>query len=100
MKIYDVNLAGTAASGTGRTTEAHRATGENGTGAAAGGGAGDHIELSGALTSLGRALSTYNGGRAAKVQALAAQYSSGTYQVDSLATSRGMVASALTQDSR
>jgi len=100
MRIYDTNLTGAAAE-TSRAHEAQRTALDGGkaSGAAAGGSA-DRVELSGTLSSLGRALASDGSGRAAKVQALAAQYRSGTYQVDSLATSRAMVASALSGEGR
>jgi len=104
MKIYDVNLTGTGAAETGAAQEAQRAQREQGMGTAGASGAGstaaDHIELSNTLNSLGRAISTYSSDRAAKVQALTAQYRSGTYSVNSLATSRAMVASALSPAGR
>jgi anti-sigma28 factor (negative regulator of flagellin synthesis) len=97
MKIYDVNLTG-ASAGSGRTQETQRA-GSDGSlksgGAASG--AGDRIELSDALHSVGRAMSAYSSGRAVKVKALTAQYRSGNYRADSLATSRGMITEALAQ---
>ena len=96
MKIYDVSLTGAAASG--RAQESQRVGPEGGakSGASANG-AGDRIDLSDALNSIGRAMSAYSTGRAAKVQTLAVQYSSGNYRADSLATSRGMVTEALAQ---
>ena len=96
MKIYEQNLTGTSAAESGRSQEAQR-TGREGsqaTGTTASGSA-DHVELSDTLNSLSRAMSSYSGSRSAKVQALAAQYRSGTYRADSLSTSRGMVAEAL-----
>lgn len=96
MKIYDVNLTGAA--GSGRAQESQRVGSEGGakSGAAASA-AGDRIELSDALNSIGRALSAYSTDRTAKVQALAAQYRSGNYRADSLATGRGMITEALAQ---
>ena len=98
MKIYDVNVTGGAAE-TGRTQETKRSTreGSASTGAAADRGR-DRVELSSTLSSLGRALATYGSARADKVQALASQYRSGAYQADSLATSRAMVAGALSTE--
>lgn len=98
MKIYDGNLAGAAAAESSRTQETQRV--ERDTATATGGArstAGDHIELSETLNSLARAMSSYSSDRATKVQALAAQYQSGRYAVNSLATSRAMVASALSE---
>ena len=96
MKVYDVNLTGPSATESGRSQEAQR-TGRAGsqTIAATTSGGGDQVEFSDSLNSLSRAMSSYSDSRSAKVQALAAQYQSGTYQVDSLATSRSMVADAL-----
>jgi flagellar biosynthesis anti-sigma factor FlgM len=96
MKIYEQNSTGTSAAESGRSQESQR-TGREGnqtTGTTASGSA-DHVELSDTLNSLSRAMSSYSGSRSAKVQALATQYRSGTYRMDSLATSRGMVAEAL-----
>jgi flagellar biosynthesis anti-sigma factor FlgM len=96
MKIYEQNTPGTSASEPGRSQEAQR-TGRAGNqtiGATTSGG-GDQVEFSDSLNSLSRAMSSYSDSRSAKVQALAAQYQSGTYHVDSQATSRGMVADAL-----
>jgi flagellar biosynthesis anti-sigma factor FlgM len=96
MKIYDQNLPGTSATESGRSQEAQRTgrAGGQAMGATASGG-GDQVELSDTLNSLSRAVSSYSASRGAKVQALAAQYQSGTYRVDSRATSRSMVADAL-----
>lgn len=55
----------------------------------------DHVEFSGNLGRLARALSTYGTSRANRVQALAAQYLSGNYRPDSVATSQAMVREAL-----
>jgi hypothetical protein len=96
MRIYDGNLTGTTGE-TARAAETQRADRE--TGARAGGsaasGGGDRIELSNALGSLSRVLSSYGSDRAGRVQTLTAQYQSGQYQANAAATSRGMVAEAL-----
>ena len=47
------------------------------------------------MGSLSRALQSFGSSRASLVQSLAAQYQSGTYQVDSAAISRGIVSEAL-----
>jgi hypothetical protein len=47
------------------------------------------------LASLSRALAANNSDLTGKVQQLAAQFQSGNYQPDSLATSQGMVAEAV-----
>jgi len=54
------------------------------------------VDLSAALGSLARAMSSFDASRAGRVQALAAQYQSGAYKTDSAATSRSMIAAALT----
>ena len=54
------------------------------------------MQFSSTLGSLARAMSTFNANRASNVQALAAQYQSGTYRGDSLTTGRTMIAHALT----
>jgi hypothetical protein len=53
------------------------------------------VELSSALASVSRALMSYQSDRGAKVESLAAQFQSGSYQPNSLATSRGLVAEAV-----
>jgi anti-sigma28 factor (negative regulator of flagellin synthesis) len=97
MRVNDLNLTGTSAAPSGATQEAKQTA--RGSSAAAGltnsGSSGDRIEFSNTLTSLSSAMSSYGTDRAAKVQALAAQYRSGNYRPDSLATSRGMVSEAL-----
>lgn len=96
MKVYDVSLTGTTAAEGARSQEAQRA-GASGVGAsgATGVGSGDHVEFSNTLSSLARAMSAYGADRAAKVHAIAEQYRSGAYRVDSLATGRAMIAEAL-----
>jgi anti-sigma28 factor (negative regulator of flagellin synthesis) len=97
MRIYDGNLTGTTAE-TGRAAETQRPERETSTrgGSSAASGGGDRVELSNALGSLSRALTSYSSGRSSRVEALSAQYQSGQYQPDASATSRGMVAEALT----
>lgn len=102
MRIYDQNPVGpSSAAEPGRSQEAQRTGWANSqaTGGTASGG-GDQVELSDTLNSLSRAMSSYSENRSAKVQALAAQYQSGTYQVDSLATSRSMISEALANGGR
>jgi len=94
MKIYDVNLSSTAAE-TGRTQEAQLAARDGAHRSGRASAAGDRVELSNTLNSLARAVSSYNSGRASRVQALTAQFRSGSYQPDSLAASRGIIAEAL-----
>jgi len=101
MKIYDVNMTGTSAAESNRTQESQRIGSETAGGAGkTGRSSGDHVELSDTLNSLSRAISTHNGNRAARVQALTTQYRSGNYQVNSAAVSRAMIADALPQGGR
>jgi anti-sigma28 factor (negative regulator of flagellin synthesis) len=96
MKVYDQNLTGASSAGSSRTLETQRTertdTGPSGGSRSAGG---DRVELSGALGSLARAMAAFGSSRSDRIQALAQQYQSGTYQVDAFATSGGMVADAL-----
>jgi anti-sigma28 factor (negative regulator of flagellin synthesis) len=94
MKIYDRNLTGTAASDASRPPEAHK-TDHNREVGSSGQGTGDRVEISGGLGALARAVSTDQSARANRIQALAAQVQQGTYQPDSLRTSRGMIAEAV-----
>ena len=99
MKVYDVNLTGATAAGTGRSQESLKA--ESAGGASSGGKSGgtqgpaDQVEFSSTLGRLSRAMSAYGSARSERVAGLAAAYQSGSYRVDSRATSRGMIAEAL-----
>ena len=96
MKIYDRSLTGANQADTARTPETQKSECSSGSSkACSGSGGGDRVELSGALGQLSNALSADGSSRDAKVQALAAQYQSGTYQPDSWATSHAMVSEAL-----
>ena len=93
MKVYDRALTPAE---TGNTQDVQKLG--SGTGKSANRGAdtsGDRVEFSGNLGRLSRTLSTYDTGRANRVQSLAAQYQAGAYQPDSAATSRGMISEAL-----
>jgi hypothetical protein len=93
MRIYDRNLTGTGAAESGRPQETQKLDRETASRAASV--TGDRVELSTTLARLSQAISSFSSGRANKVQSLAAQYQSGNYRPDSLATSKGMVADAL-----
>ena len=103
MKIYDLNLMGTPATETGRVPDSQKpsraGTVQSPTSGVVSGsgisGSGDRVEFSGTLNRLSRSLATFESGRANRVQALAAQYQSGNYKPDSAATSKGMVAEAM-----
>ena len=96
MKVVDRNLNSGSPVESGRTQETQRASTTAGSGGATQAGSGDQVEFSNTLGSLARAMSTFNTNLASKVQALAAQYQSGAYRADSLATSRTMIAHAVT----
>jgi hypothetical protein len=95
MKIYDSNMGGVPASGTSRTQETQQTDRTNADGRIGRGGDNDRVEFSGALGQLSRAVSAFQSGRARRVQALAAQYQSGTYRSDSAVISRAMISDAL-----
>jgi len=95
MKVVDRNLDGGPPVESGRTQETQRAGPATGASTTRAGG-GDQVEFSSTLGSLARAMSTLSANQASKVQALTEQYRSGAYQADSLATSRTMIAHALT----
>jgi hypothetical protein len=97
MRINDRNLTGTSASETGRAQEtkdlSRTSTGRSNTGGVDG--SNDRVEFSGTLNQLSRALTTFESSRASRVQALAANYQSGSYRPNSAATSKGLVADAM-----
>jgi anti-sigma28 factor (negative regulator of flagellin synthesis) len=102
MRVNDRNLTGTSPAESGRAQETqklHRNEGVR-TGTAATDKSGDRVELSSTLETLSRALSASGSERASRVQALAAQYQSGSYHADSAATARGMVSEALLAESQ
>jgi hypothetical protein len=108
MKIYDQNLTGSSATETGRAQESQNLSragtvkspafgevdGSGGSGSNVSGST-DRVEFSGTLSRLSRTLATYESSRANRVQALAVEYQSGNYKPDSAATSRGLVAEAI-----
>jgi anti-sigma28 factor (negative regulator of flagellin synthesis) len=96
MKVVDRNLNGGSAVESGRTQETQRASATSGGGAAAQSSNGDRVEFSNTLGTLARAMSAFGTSNTGKVQALATEYQGGTYQADSAATSRAIVAQALT----
>jgi anti-sigma28 factor (negative regulator of flagellin synthesis) len=102
MRVYDRNLTEASTGETGRAQETQKTerTGSSAPARTGAEGSGDRIEFSSALGSLSRAMSTYNSGRASRIQSLESQYQSGNYRPDSHATSRAMVSQALTAESR
>jgi hypothetical protein len=98
MKVYDRALT---AAETGQTADVQKLQNSSGRSAARGSASsGDRVEFSGNLGRLSRTLSTYETGRASRVQSLVAQYQSGNYQPDSAATSHGMLSEALSASAR
>lgn len=96
IKVYDRNLTG-ASEGPSRPQDTQKTESSASSGAQSSSrtAASDQVELSGTLGRLSQALSTQGTERAAHVASLAAAYRSGAYQPDSLGTSRGLVAEAL-----
>jgi hypothetical protein len=98
MKIYDRNLTGTSASETGQAQEAQnlsrtgRTTSPTRNGVD---GSNDRVEFSGTLGQLSRALTAFESSRATRIQTLTANYRSGNFKPDSAATSKGLVAEAM-----
>jgi len=96
MRIYDRDLTGAAAAESGRSQETQKPDRESSsTSSASGSGSSDRVELSSGFASVSRAMASQSSDRANKVQQLTMQYQSGNYQPNSLATSQGMVAEAL-----
>jgi hypothetical protein len=98
MKIYDRNLTGTSAPETGRAQESQNLSrAGSGKSPTRGGvdGSNDRVEFSGTLSRLSRALTAFESTRASRVQALAVEYQNGKYKPDAAATSKGLVAEAI-----
>lgn len=95
MRVSDRNALGTVAAETGRTQESAKVEQGGVAQTARAGSGGDRIEFSYTLGSVSRSLSSFSSQRAERVQALAADYQSGRYQPDALATSRAMVTEGL-----
>jgi anti-sigma28 factor (negative regulator of flagellin synthesis) len=97
MRVYDVNLTSTSAAESGRAQESQKAgsAGHSRTSGSGTAGNGDRVEFSSALGRLSQALSAFSSDRASRVQALASQYQSGQYRLDSRATGRAMVTEML-----
>lgn len=97
MRIQDRTSLGTSAAQSGRTPETQK-SGHDNAGKTSGTGStdGDRVELSSTLGRLSQAIGTYADHRAERVQALASQYQAGRFRPDSQATSRALVAEALT----
>ena len=97
MRINDRNLTGASAAETGqaqKTQNLSRAGSDNSPTPAADG-SNDSVVFSGTMSQLSRALATFESTRANRVQALAVEYQSGKYKPDPAATSKGLIAEAL-----
>ena len=100
MRVNDRSLTGATPAESGRAHETGKSSRnqEVRDGTAAATGNGDRVELSSTLETLSRAMSAFGSERANRVQALAAQYQSGSYHADSVATARGILSEALLTD--
>ena len=97
MKVYDRNLtsAGTAESGrAGETQKADRFHASDRAGSSASVGD-DRVEFSSSLGRLAGAMANFGASRAAKVQALAQQFQTGSYRPDSAAIGRAIIGEEL-----
>ena len=94
MNITNQNLTGVSTTETSGTQEIQR-SGSGSRSNVTTGASGDSVELSSTLGSLSRAMDSFGSSRQSMVQSLAAQYQSGSYQVDSAAVSHGMISEAL-----
>lgn len=101
MRINDRNAAGPEATPAGHTSETQKA-GQNAgrTGTTGSPETGDRVELSSTLGRLSQAIATHSAQRSSRVQTLSADYQGGRYQPNSEATSKGMIAEALSAGSR
>jgi hypothetical protein len=95
MRVNDRNALGSAAVEAGRTADTQKL--DHGDPARAGNAdaSGDHVEFSAGLGRLSRAISVESAQRSNHVQKLAAAYQAGTYQPNSLGSSRGLIAEAV-----
>lgn len=94
MKIEDPNLTASLAAGQAQPFRAIGAYSQPKNGQA-GAVPGDHVDLSHLGGSLARALSADAQSRAARIEALALRFQSGTYAPDAQSTSRAIVGEAL-----
>jgi hypothetical protein len=96
MRIQDRTSLGPSAAETGRTAETQKpGRGSTGQTGPANSSDGDRIELSSALGRLSQAVVAYGTQRGDRVQALSVDYQAGRFRPDSQATSRAIVAEAL-----
>jgi flagellar biosynthesis anti-sigma factor FlgM len=94
MRITNQNLTGASTTGTSNTQDTQK-SGNSSNSSATAGASGDTVELSSTLGSLSRAMQSFGTSRDSMVQAIAAQYQSGSYQINSAAISQSMISEAL-----
>jgi flagellar biosynthesis anti-sigma factor FlgM len=95
MKVNNAGVTAAPAGEAGRAQESQRSQTSSGTKGSASSAGGDRVEFSSTIGSLSKAISSFSSSRAAKVQALTAQYQSGNYKPDASVISKGMVSEAL-----
>jgi anti-sigma28 factor (negative regulator of flagellin synthesis) len=94
MKVTSQDLSGLGAASASGVQEAQKG---GGSAKNAGGGGSDRVDFSSALGSLSRAMSSEGSTRQARIQAITAQYQSGSYTADSAAIGRGLISEAFGQ---
>lgn len=94
MRVTNRNPTSASTEGTSGSQEIQRSGSGSNSSARAGAG-GDTVELSATIGSLSRAMESFGSDRQSKVESLAAQYQAGTYTIDSVAISRGIIAEAM-----
>jgi anti-sigma28 factor (negative regulator of flagellin synthesis) len=95
MKVTRQNSTSASASGAGSAQEIQKSRAGGAATTSKSAITGDSVEFSSTLGSLSRAMESYSSSRSSRVQALAAQYQSGSYNIDSAAIGRSMVSEAL-----
>ena len=97
MRVDDRNLNGASGLQTGRTPDAHAAerTGSTSGAQISESQSGDRVEISDTAGQVSEALGAGSAGRTLRLQKLAADYRSGNYVVNSLATSRAIIQDAI-----
>ena len=97
MRVQDRTSLGPSAAETGRAQETHK-TRQDQAGSRTSSADGDRVELSSTLGRLAQAITAHGTQRSQRVQALASEYQASRYRPNSEATSRAMIAEALTAE--
>ena len=100
MRVYEQNLTGTSVTETGRSQETQRTGGHGRSGAVGTGGSQDRVEFSNTFGTVSRAIASHDVNRGDRVDQLAAQYASGNYVPDPVATGHSLVSEALAYGGR